>query len=331
MYKYPYGNYSQLNLNWIINKIKALEDLIGSGGAGGADLAEVANALISASYSSLQAYQVNDIVYDTKTEKLYRCNTAIPAGGEVWNPSHWDQILIGPTVANLVRAVAYMDSDHVFNESDVDGLHVTEALNALKTAVNSVADIAGNGVLAGFTATDLTGAANELKGALTNYANLSRNTEIIPDSTDYNNIKTSGSFRCSTQNSAQTMLNLPFKRAHTMWVVHLAGSGDSHAVMQILFYNYATFPLIYARSCNTSGEWSEWRNIALISYSDNLTAGTTGQTFTHPTIRQESDILNTVFSNPENVGSDVVFTPADGAITITGTFYGNTNVKYYTY
>lgn len=167
MYKYPYGNYSQLNLNWIINKIKELDAKIGSGGAGGsADLQEVATALISAEYSSTQAYAVNDIVYDPDTESLYRCNTAIPAGGEAWNPAHWDAIMIGPTLSNLVRAVAGMSSDDVFNHSDVDGSTVTDALNALKTALESVAAIVGSGQLQGFTATDLTGAANELKGSL---------------------------------------------------------------------------------------------------------------------------------------------------------------------
>lgn len=163
MYKYPYGNYSQLNLNWIINKIKDLEHSIGSNNA---DIEEVANALISASYSSVQEYAVNDIVYDPDTETLYRCNTAIPSGGEAWNTDHWDAILIGPTVANLVRAVAYMSSDEVFNHSTVTGLRVTQALNTLKTAVDNVADITGDGDLTDFTATDLTGAVNELKDSL---------------------------------------------------------------------------------------------------------------------------------------------------------------------
>ena len=128
MYQYPYGDSQQLNLDWIINKLIELSNEIKEHGSD-VDLEEVANALISITYSSTQAYNTSDIVfYDGH---LYRCNTTISAPGEVWDPAHWDQIMLGNTVANLVRAVAGMNSDHVFNESNVPGTHVTEALNAL--------------------------------------------------------------------------------------------------------------------------------------------------------------------------------------------------------
>lgn len=125
MYQYPYGDYQQLNLDWIINKIVELENQE----AGDIDLEEISNAMISLTYSSTQAYNISDVVfYDGH---LYRCNTAISAPGETWDPAHWDQIMLGDTVANLVRAVAGMSSDDVSNESNVAGTHVTEALNAL--------------------------------------------------------------------------------------------------------------------------------------------------------------------------------------------------------
>lgn len=132
MYEYPAGNAQQLNLDWVLNKIKELENRIGSSGGGGsADLEEVANALISLSYDSSKSYDVNDVVFQPLTGKLYRCNTAIGAGGEAWNAAHWDEILVAPTLTNLVKAVSTMSSDDVFNNSNVTGTHLTEALNAL--------------------------------------------------------------------------------------------------------------------------------------------------------------------------------------------------------
>ena len=129
MYQYPYGDTQQLNLDWIINKLIELANEQESD----VTLEQVSNALISLTYIPTQAYNNSDIVFHDG--HLYRCNTTIPAPGEVWDPSHWDQIMLGNTVANLVRAVAGMNSDHVFNESDVSGLHVTEALNNLKDAI----------------------------------------------------------------------------------------------------------------------------------------------------------------------------------------------------
>ena len=128
MYQYPYGDSQQLNLDWIINKLIELSNEIDEHGSD-VDLEEVANALISLTYIPTNAYNNSDIVFHDG--HLYRCNTTIPAPGEVWDPAHWDQIMLGNTVANLVRAVAGMNSDHVFNESNVPGTHVTEALNAL--------------------------------------------------------------------------------------------------------------------------------------------------------------------------------------------------------
>lgn len=125
MYQYPYGNTQQLNLDWILNKLKELENREASE----AELKSVANHLISLSYNSSASYNVNDIVYNDNTKKLYRCNTATT--GEPWDATHWDEILLAPVVSNLVEAVANMSSDDIFNDSNVNGTHITEALNAL--------------------------------------------------------------------------------------------------------------------------------------------------------------------------------------------------------
>lgn len=136
MYQYPYGNAQQLNLDWILSKIQELE----SGSGGGATLEEVANALISATYA-VQNYNRSDIVfYDGK---LYRANQNITA--EAWDATHWDEILLGDTVANLVRYVGSLNNSQVVNISTVPGTHTSDALNNLATDISNL-----NGALNNF-------------------------------------------------------------------------------------------------------------------------------------------------------------------------------------
>lgn len=98
---------------------------------------------------------------------IYRCTTPITTP-EVWDSTHWQETTIGEELKNITDITGDGDLDSSFMASDLTG-----AANELKTAVDSNAsdiddleDIAGNGQLSGFTATDLTGAANELKTAL---------------------------------------------------------------------------------------------------------------------------------------------------------------------
>ena len=129
---YPWGNTQELNLDWILQKIKELE---AGGSGGGASLDEVANALISASYA-VQAYDRSDIVF--RDGKLYRANQAIPAPGEAWTPAHWDEILLGDTVSNLVQYVAALSNDQIVNSSSVSGDHTSDALDTLKNAIDAI-------------------------------------------------------------------------------------------------------------------------------------------------------------------------------------------------
>lgn len=144
MYKYPYGDSQQLNLDWIISKIKELEASAGSGGT--VDLEEIANALISATFSSSNAYNRSDIVFHNG--KLYRANVNIPAPGESWDPTHWDEILLGDAVSNVITYLAALSNNQVFNSSTVPGTHTSDALNNLAsdisdldTAVNALQEV----------------------------------------------------------------------------------------------------------------------------------------------------------------------------------------------
>ena len=141
MYQYPYGNAQQLNLDWIISKLQKLE----SGSGGGADLEEVANALVSASFDATIPYRKYD--YAFYDGKLYRAlNDNIGA----FNPADWLEVTLGadiPVLTRLLNAVdtslttlqgqvADLDSDDVDNASNVTGTTVTAALDNLNGALN---------------------------------------------------------------------------------------------------------------------------------------------------------------------------------------------------
>lgn len=134
MFKYPYGDSQQLNLDWILSKLKELENQKGSQIT--ADLETISNALISASFSSSTAYNRSDIVFHNG--KLYRANVNIPAPGESWNPAHWDEIMLGDTVSNLVTYLANLSNNQVFNSSNVPGTHTSDALNNLKSDISNL-------------------------------------------------------------------------------------------------------------------------------------------------------------------------------------------------
>lgn len=115
MYQYPYGNAQQLNLDWILSKLQELE----SGSGGGADLEEVANALVSASFDATIPYRRYD--YAFYDGKLYRAlNDNIGA----FNPADWMEVVIGddiPVLTRLINAKAgFTDTASIPSGGDLD-------------------------------------------------------------------------------------------------------------------------------------------------------------------------------------------------------------------
>ena len=103
MYQYPYGDTQQLNLDWILTKIKELE-------AGEADLEEISNALISLTYNPNTLYARYD--YAFRNGKLYRC---LSGTSGAFDPTAWQEALIGDDLAirtrwiNALNAAAVVD------------------------------------------------------------------------------------------------------------------------------------------------------------------------------------------------------------------------------
>lgn len=184
MYQYPYGNAQQLNLDWILSKLQELE----AGSGGGADLEEVANALVSASFDAGVSYRRYD--YCFYNGKLYR---ALNDTSGAFNPADWLEVVIGddiPVLTRLLNAVDTsltslqntvndLDSDDVDNASTVTGTTVTDALETLATALGDLdSDDVDNAslVVSGDTVTE---ALDELAGAITTEATARGNADTV--------------------------------------------------------------------------------------------------------------------------------------------------------
>lgn len=147
-------------------------------GSGGVD--NVARLMIAGQYSNNYNYQKYAIC--RYNDKLWMCNTNLPAGGEEWVPSHWDEITVGAGLTGLRRSV-----------------------ETLSNAITDLQNIVGNGSLTGFTATDLTGAANELMGSL---------NAITP----FDSTPTSGSLKGVTSGGVKSAIDAANAISNLDWI-----------------------------------------------------------------------------------------------------------------
>jgi len=76
-------------------------------GAGGVD--NVARLMIAGQYSNTYNYRKYAIC--RYSDKLWMCNTNLPAGGEEWEPSHWDEITVGAGLTGLRISVETLNNN----------------------------------------------------------------------------------------------------------------------------------------------------------------------------------------------------------------------------
>ena len=63
--------------------------------------------LIAPEYDPNSPYSVGDFVIYSDT--LYKCNTAIDSGGELWNSAHWTAVKLAPEISDLKSALNDID------------------------------------------------------------------------------------------------------------------------------------------------------------------------------------------------------------------------------
>ena len=181
---YPWGNTQQLNLDWILKKIKELE----TGGGAGADLEEVANALITLTHRSTTQYRRWD--YCFYNGKLYR---ALVDTTGAFAPADWREVVLGDDVSVLTRLINALNTDNIDNASNVSGNTASDALNNLLTALENLdSDDIDNA--SQVTGTSVTDALDNLNGAI---------DAITPLTTT----PTSGSTKGITSGAVYTALN----------------------------------------------------------------------------------------------------------------------------
>ena len=157
---------------------------------------------VAAPYDEFATYAVGD--YCSRGGNFYRCTTAIPSG-ETWNANHWQETTVG------------------------------EKLEELKS-------ITGSGSLSGFAATDLTGAANELKTSLTQLTTIKQVTDCN-DATEQNRV-----YYCDSN-----ALHSP----SATWYLIRPLYRNGEYVIQLATEMNTTNPNLYIRSKDNSG-WYSW-------------------------------------------------------------------------
>lgn len=90
------------------------------------------------------------------------------SSNNIGDDSDADGATVKASLNNLKGSIDALKSADISDDSNAGGVTVKESLNNLIGSLNDLEDITGNGTLSGFTATDLTGAANELKTAIEN-------------------------------------------------------------------------------------------------------------------------------------------------------------------
>ena len=260
MYQYPYGDTQQLNLDWILTKIKELE-----AGSGNINMEDVANALISATYNSVTQYRRYDYCY--LNGKLYRCLSDTTGA---FNPADWQEVLIGDDIPILTRLINTVDASLTSLQTTVgnQGNAITALQNAVGDLDSDDIDNASSDV-SGDTVTDALDNLNDAITIGTLLNGMPQTAMRIPANADMNSYTTAGTYYIYSDADAATIANTPRSASGTIYVINRS-NGNYKAQIYI---PTSSLYVYFVRNYN-NGSWTNWetvlntnKNIANIEYS----------------------------------------------------------------
>lgn len=84
---------------------------------------------------------------------------------------------------------------------------------------------------------------------------------VLSSGSDYNEIRTPGSYQVRNSTTAKTMINCPISYGHRLEVFSVYTSGGEATLRQLVVSGYSGAPYTYDRTYS-GGNWSAWRRIA---------------------------------------------------------------------
>ena len=273
MNQYPGTNYHDLNLDWLMQQMKAC-------------LAEWTETKedwqeLETDNTEFKTYVTNYLQNLDISEEIAANFAAFVASGEFLTLITADPTGEGSALSDAVST--WMNA-HITQET---GYVLDDSLTEPTMAAQAKA----------------TGdAITEVKSALPSIAN--KFYTIIPNNTDYDTLLTPGTYLCTAATSAQTMTHAPSALAHKMYVITTTAGNKLY---QLAFTN-DTGASCYKRYYNAS-TWTAWKKFAI---TDDIPTAQVSQNTTDiaSLLASTPSINNTRYTIiPDNTDYDTLLTP----------------------
>ena len=114
--------------------MKDVEKMVDSNGVVMQIVDGAARDMIAAEYDETESYAVGDYcIYDNH---YYKCNTAIPSGGETWDATHWDATTLGAEDKEIKSSLSQLGTFYTYswtaNSSNAYGAQLTQKITLPK-------------------------------------------------------------------------------------------------------------------------------------------------------------------------------------------------------
>lgn len=111
--------------------MKDVEKLVDSNGVVMQIVDGAARDMIAAEYDETASYAVGD--YCIYNDHYYKCNTAIPSGGETWDATHWDATTLGAEDKEIKSSLSLQKiAENIALSTTVDTKTITSINGALE-------------------------------------------------------------------------------------------------------------------------------------------------------------------------------------------------------